>query len=409
MTEVLTYRGAVHTWHCDHIGHMNVMWYVGKFDEATWNLFAGLGITPSYVREQGRGMAAVQQNIAYKAELLAGDVVEVRSRVAEVREKVIRFVHEMRNVETGAVAAICELTAVHTDRQTRKACPFPADVMAKIQAAIPPGRIAKRGSASAEAPRILSFSPQARLGVHRVFSLRAPTSGCAGEKGAGTARSADSGGPLSPRGERQSEGGLLPKPWEAIDRASFELSGFIVLGGVTGQPVGQPQERWNAVFAVHARHKRRRLCRFDARRGHEQRTLALAAKHGRGPCVVPESALGHADHRHGRSKLLEQTRSQPRLVRAEPDVAVYDIGIGLNPQPLDHGQQQRQLPLVEAARLIVLRRAGHVLGHLRRWSWGCPGLGQHAANACRVMQISDVEDRNRRTHSYRSMHGFAPS
>ena len=108
-------------------------------------------------------------------------------------------------------------------------------------------------------------------------------------------------------------------------------------------------------------------------------------------------------------KLLEQTRSQPRLVRAEPDVAVYDIGIGLNPQPLDHGQQQRQLPLVEAARLIVLRRAGHVLGHLRRWSRGCPGLGQHAANACRVMQISDVEDGNRRTHSYRSMHGFAPS
>jgi acyl-CoA thioesterase FadM len=32
-----TYRGTVYPWHCDHIGHMNVMWYVGKFDEATWN------------------------------------------------------------------------------------------------------------------------------------------------------------------------------------------------------------------------------------------------------------------------------------------------------------------------------------------------------------------------------------
>ncbi len=137
MTEVLTYRGAVYPWHCDHMGHMNVMFYVGKFDEATWNLFAGLGITPAYLREQHRGMAAVQQNIAYKQELLAGSIVEVRSRVAEVREKTIRFVHEMRNAETGEVAAVCELTAVHTDRQTRKACPFPADVMAKIQAAIP--------------------------------------------------------------------------------------------------------------------------------------------------------------------------------------------------------------------------------------------------------------------------------
>ena len=42
----ITYRGVVYPWHCDHMGHMNVMWYVGKFDEATWNLFASIGITP---------------------------------------------------------------------------------------------------------------------------------------------------------------------------------------------------------------------------------------------------------------------------------------------------------------------------------------------------------------------------
>jgi len=42
-----TYRGAVYPWHCDQMGHMNVMWYVGKFDEATWNLFAEMGVTLS--------------------------------------------------------------------------------------------------------------------------------------------------------------------------------------------------------------------------------------------------------------------------------------------------------------------------------------------------------------------------
>jgi acyl-CoA thioester hydrolase len=35
MPDMLTYRGTVYPWQCDHIGHMNVMWYVGKFDEAT--------------------------------------------------------------------------------------------------------------------------------------------------------------------------------------------------------------------------------------------------------------------------------------------------------------------------------------------------------------------------------------
>ncbi|HET9285238.1 MAG TPA: thioesterase family protein [Candidatus Angelobacter sp.] len=132
--ETLTYKGTVYPWHCDHVGHMNVMWYTGKFDEATWNLFAELGITPSYLREQQRGMVGVQQNTSYKQELLAGDVIEIRSQVLEVRDKVIRFKHEMRNIETNTVAATTELTAVHLDRQTRKSCVFPPAILAAAEA-----------------------------------------------------------------------------------------------------------------------------------------------------------------------------------------------------------------------------------------------------------------------------------
>jgi acyl-CoA thioester hydrolase len=123
MTEA-TYRGTVYPWQCDHIGHMNIMWYVGKFDEANWNMFARLGLTPSYLRQSGRGMAGVQQNISYKRELFAGDIIEVTSKLLELREKSIRFLHEMRNAETGEIAATCEITAVHLDRQAHKAAAF---------------------------------------------------------------------------------------------------------------------------------------------------------------------------------------------------------------------------------------------------------------------------------------------
>ena len=128
-----TYRGAVYPWHCDHMGHMNVMWYVGKFDEATWNLFAAMGVTAKFLKENRRGMAAVQQNITYKRELHAGDTLFVRSAFLEVREKVAKFVHEMVNAQTGEVSAICLLTGVHTDSQTRKSCPFPQDMVARAQ------------------------------------------------------------------------------------------------------------------------------------------------------------------------------------------------------------------------------------------------------------------------------------
>ncbi len=54
-----TYRGVVNPWHCDHVGHMNVIWYVGKwyvgkFDEATWIFFAGFGVPPGHLRREGR-------------------------------------------------------------------------------------------------------------------------------------------------------------------------------------------------------------------------------------------------------------------------------------------------------------------------------------------------------------------
>ena len=124
-----TYRGTIFPWHCDHMGHMNVMWYVGKFDEATWNLFASFGVTAAFLREKRRGMAAVQQNITYRRELYAGETVLVRSALLELRDKVAKFVHEMRNAETGELAAICVLTGAHIDTDTRKSCPFPEEIL----------------------------------------------------------------------------------------------------------------------------------------------------------------------------------------------------------------------------------------------------------------------------------------
>ena len=111
METLLTYRGAVYPWHCDQNGHMNNMWFAGKFDEASWNLVLQLGITPTYLRESQCGMAAVEQNTSFTRELMAGDVVEVRTDVIEVRAKVIRFVHTMYNAETQEPAATCAIAS----------------------------------------------------------------------------------------------------------------------------------------------------------------------------------------------------------------------------------------------------------------------------------------------------------
>ncbi len=130
---VITYRGVVYPGQCDHMGHMNVTFYMAAFDGATWQFFATLGITPSYLRTQKRGMAALQQRIAYRAELFPGEIITVRSGLLEIRPKVVRLFHEMRNQETDAVAAVSELIAAHTDTETRKACPFPEEIVRRAQ------------------------------------------------------------------------------------------------------------------------------------------------------------------------------------------------------------------------------------------------------------------------------------
>src|SRR6516162_6941819 len=93
----VTYRGVVYPWHCDHMGHMNVMWYAGKFDEACWQLLAMLGLSPSRLRQEGAALAAVDSHIEYKRELHAGDVISIRTVISNLGQKSIRFHHEMRN------------------------------------------------------------------------------------------------------------------------------------------------------------------------------------------------------------------------------------------------------------------------------------------------------------------------
>ena len=127
----ITYRGTVYPWHCDHMNHMNVMWYVGKFDEATWQFFSGIGLSRSDCRRKARGWRP-WNNALSTSELHAGDVITIRSAALEITEKSIRFCHEMANDETGELAARTILVGVYFDTSARKSRPIPADIRERV-------------------------------------------------------------------------------------------------------------------------------------------------------------------------------------------------------------------------------------------------------------------------------------
>lgn len=131
---VETARGTVHEWQRDHMGHINVRAYCELFEQACWQFYAMLGLTATVLRSGAVHLAAVQQNIGYLKELYPGDTVAVRSGMLELREKVLRFRHELWNTDTGEVCATCEFTVVCLDPQARRSRAFPPEVAEKARA-----------------------------------------------------------------------------------------------------------------------------------------------------------------------------------------------------------------------------------------------------------------------------------
>jgi acyl-CoA thioester hydrolase len=127
-----TYRGTIYPWNCDHMGHMNVQFYVGKFDEASWNLLSSVGLSPAYLKENNSGMVALEQHINYYKEVFAGDSIYIESEIIEIREKTMLLKHVMFNQESKDIISQTEITGLHIDTKLRKAIPLPLFVKEKI-------------------------------------------------------------------------------------------------------------------------------------------------------------------------------------------------------------------------------------------------------------------------------------
>ena len=127
-TPIETYRGFVYPSSIDHVGHMNVQFYTARFDEATWQFLAQLGLTPSFLKRNHRGAVAVDQHTQYKREVLAGSLLHVTTELLAFGRTSIRFVHRMYDSETGEEVAETEFVGVYFDTEHRAATQLPAAV-----------------------------------------------------------------------------------------------------------------------------------------------------------------------------------------------------------------------------------------------------------------------------------------
>jgi acyl-CoA thioester hydrolase len=130
------YRGEVRPEWIDHNGHMNLAYYTVLFDYATDQLFDLLDLGLAYRRRTDLGTFVIETHNRYERELLAGDKVRVTIQVLFADDKRLHLAHEMYRLDDGERAATQELLFLHVDLRERRVTPFPAELRARVHAAV---------------------------------------------------------------------------------------------------------------------------------------------------------------------------------------------------------------------------------------------------------------------------------
>ena len=117
----------------DYNGHLNMAYYNVLFDRCMDQALDLLGAGAAYARERRMTIYTAEVHICYVRELHLGDTVHVTFQMLDHDEKRFRAFQEIRHAD-GWLAATSETLSLHVDMAGPKVAPFPADVLARVEA-----------------------------------------------------------------------------------------------------------------------------------------------------------------------------------------------------------------------------------------------------------------------------------
>ncbi|HTA43631.1 MAG TPA: thioesterase family protein [Bryobacteraceae bacterium] len=118
----------------DANGHMNMRWYVAIFDDAGDDLHERIGLTPEFHRQRRTGTVDLEHHTHFLNEIMPGESVAVYARLVARSPKRIHYLMFLVNETRPKLAAIFECMNSFMDLETRRTAPFPAEILAKIDA-----------------------------------------------------------------------------------------------------------------------------------------------------------------------------------------------------------------------------------------------------------------------------------
>lgn len=131
----LRYKGIVHPWFCDVMGHMATRHYMAMFDEASYQLIAeSTGWNVNEEQWLRKGWADVRHEIEYKRELKSGTLVEIEGGVTKVGRTSLTINYVMRDKMADKIVAIMNATTVLYDLEKRCSMALTESIRNQIEA-----------------------------------------------------------------------------------------------------------------------------------------------------------------------------------------------------------------------------------------------------------------------------------
>lgn len=132
ITKALTYKGAAMTWECDSNRHMNVMYYINKFELAGRSFNLEMGTADMVADNLNMGIVVLEQQIRYLKEVFEDDWLHIESSLMDIGNKAFTVFHEMYRTRTKEKVSTMKAVVVLFDKVNRKALPFPNDLKKEL-------------------------------------------------------------------------------------------------------------------------------------------------------------------------------------------------------------------------------------------------------------------------------------
>lgn len=123
-----TLRRPVAPRDCDILGHMNVAAYIDAVSDAMFAVQTAIGLDRAALAATQRSFVAARIEADYRAEMLAGDVFTLESRILHIGTKSARFAHRMIRIGDGATVFAAQNVSVFFDLAARRAVTIPDDL-----------------------------------------------------------------------------------------------------------------------------------------------------------------------------------------------------------------------------------------------------------------------------------------